>query len=79
MFFSSIFEGSSIDSPTADGSSHVTNNFLVPGCICEIATGEKSTDTVWFVKILERLEADQLYTDNDGFTVAKGQKNFIGK
>ena len=52
--------GSSIDTPTADGSSHdVTNDFLVPGCIYTIAAREKSTDAVWSVKILEKHEADQ--------------------
>ena len=45
----------------------------MPDCICAIAPSEKSTDTVWFVKILERREADQPYTDGYGFTVAKSQ------
>ena len=49
------FEGSSIYPPTADGpSDDVTNDFLVPGCICAIAASEKSTGTAWFVKVLER-------------------------
>ena len=50
----------------------VTNDFLVPGCICAIAASVKSANTVWFVKILERCKADQPYTDDYGFTVAKG-------
>ena len=71
---SSIVEGSFIDSPTADGSSHdVTNDFLVPGCICAIVPSKKWTDIVWFVKILERCEAGQPYTDNYRFAAAKDQ------
>ena len=35
------------------------NDFLVPGCISAIAADDKSTDTVWFVKIIERCEADK--------------------
>ena len=47
--------GSSTGPPTANGPSHdVTNDFLVSGCIYAIATSEKSTDTVWLVKILEK-------------------------
>ena len=47
--------GSSIDHPFADGPSHdVTNDFLLPGCVWIIAASEKSTDTIWFVEILER-------------------------
>ena len=57
--------GSSIDPPTGEGPSHdVTNNFLVPGCICAISASEKSADTGCFVKILERHEGDQPYTDD---------------
>ena len=56
---------SSIVPPIADDLSHdVTFDFLVPGCICAIATSEKSIDTVWFVKILEKPEAHQPYTDD---------------
>ena len=80
VLHSSVVEGTSIDPSTADGPSHdVTNDFLVPGCICAIAASEKSTDTVWFVKILKRHEADQPYTDDYSFTVAKGQWFFSGK
>ena len=72
--------GSSIDPLTPDGPSHdVTNDFLVPGCICAIAASEKSIDTVWFVKILEKREADQPYTDDYSLTVAKDQEFFSGK
>ena len=53
---------------TVDGYS-VTNDFLVPGCIC----AQKWTNTVWFVKILERRQADQTYT------FAKDQEFFSGK
>ena len=68
------FKGSSSDNPTADGPSYdVTNNYLVPDCICVIAAGEESTDTVWFVKVPKKCEADQPYSDNYDFTVAKGQ------
>ena len=71
---------SSIDPPAATGSFHdVTNDFLVPGCICAIAASEKSIDTVWFVKILEKHVADQPYTDDYRLTVAKGQKKFSGR
>ena len=77
---SSIVQASSVDPPTADGPSpNVANDFLVPGCICEIAASENSTDTVWFVKIFESSEADQPYTDDYSFTSAKGQKIFSGK
>ena len=80
MLHSSIILVSSIDPPCVDGPSHdITSDFLVPGCICAIASSEKSTDTVWFVKILKRHEADQPYTDNKGFTVAEGQEFFSGK
>ena len=66
--------GSSSDPPNADGPSYdVKNDFLVAGFICAIAASEKSTDTVWFVKILERCEADQPYTDDNCLTAAKGQ------
>ena len=75
-----ILIGSSIDPPTADGLSHdVTNDFLVQGCICAIAASEKWTDTVWFVKILEKREADEPYTDNYSLTVAKGKKKIHWK
>ena len=43
----------------------------MPGHICAIAACEKSTDIVCFVKIIERHETDQPYTDDYGFTVAK--------
>ena len=46
----------------------------MPDCICAIAPSEKPIDTVWFVKILERREADQPYTDGYSFTVAKSQE-----
>ena len=73
-FFDTLI-GSSIDPPTADGLSHgVTNDFLVQGCICAIAASEKWTDAVWFVKILEKREADEPYTDNYSLTVVKGKK-----
>ena len=69
-----------IDPPTGDGISHdVTNDFLVPGCICALAANENSTDTVWFVKILERCEVDQPYTDDYGLRVAKEQEFFSEK
>ena len=72
MLYLSIVEGSSIDRPTADGLSHdVTNDLIVAGCICAIAASEKSTDTIWFDKILEKHEADQPYADDYEFTVAK--------
>ena len=71
---------SSINPPAATGSFHdVTNDFLVPGCICAIAASEKSIDTVWFVKILEKHVADQPYTDDYRLTVAKGQKKIQWK
>ena len=76
MLCSSIVEGSSIDPPTANGPSHdVTNDFIISDCICAIAASEKLTDTVLFVKILKWGEADQPYTEDYGFTVAK-IKNF---
>ena len=72
--------GSSSDPPNADDPFYdVKNDFLVPGFICAIAASEKSTDTVWFVKILERCEADQPHTDNYCLTVAKGQQFFSGR
>ena len=50
---SSITEGSSIDPFTDDGPSNdVTNDFLVPGCNCKYAAGEKLADAVWFFKIV---------------------------
>ena len=56
----SFIKGSSTDLPTADGPSHdVTNDFFSAGHICAIAAGEKSADTVCFVKILERHEENQ--------------------
>ena len=55
----SIGDGSSSYPPTADGTSHVANDFLVAGCICAFASSEKSAHTVWFVKIHERQEAGQ--------------------
>ena len=48
-------------------------------CICAIAAIEKSTDTFWFIKIIERREVDQPYTDDYVYTVAKGQKIFSAK
>ena len=80
MLRSSIVEGRSIDPVTTDGPSHdVTNDLLVPGCMCAIVANEKSTNTVWFVKILEKREADQPYTDYYSFIVAKDQEFFSGK
>ena len=43
-----------------------------------LQVSEKSTDTVWFVKILERHETDQPYTDNYCLTAVKGQYFFSG-
>ena len=75
MLHSSIVGGSSIDPASVGSPSHdVMNNFLVPGCIYAIAANEKSTDKVWLVKIREGSKADQPYTDDYGFTVAKGKK-----
>ena len=55
---------SSYSPPPTDGPSHdVTNAFLVPGCIFAIVASENSPDTVCFVKIHERCEADQPYID----------------
>ena len=72
MHRSSITESSSIDPLTDDGpSNYAKNYFLVPGSTYAIAAREKLTDTVWFVKIPERPEADQPYTDDYGFTVPK--------
>ena len=77
MLRSSIVEGSNSDPPAVNGPSNdVTNDFLVPGCICAIAATEKSTNTVCFVKILESREANQPYTDDYSFTVAKCQEVF---
>ena len=71
MLHSSIVQHSSIDPSTADGRSNdARNGFLVPGCICAFAVSESSTDTVCFVKIFERHDADQLYADDYGVTVA---------
>ena len=71
MLYSSIVQHSSINPSTADGlSNDVRNGFLVPGCICAFAASECSTDTVCFVKIFERHDADQLYADDYGVTVA---------
>ena len=80
LLHSSIVQGSSIDPPTADGpSDDIKNDFLVPDCIWAIFASKKSTDTVSFVKILEKRETGQLYTDDYGFTVAKDQEFFSGK
>ena len=51
-----VLEGSSTEPSTADASHDVTNDHLVPGCVCATAAHEILTDTVWFVKILERYE-----------------------
>ena len=55
------------------------NDFLVPAYICAIAADDKSTDTVWLVKIIERCEADKQCTDVYGHTVAQGNEYFSGK
>ena len=74
VLYLSIVKGFLIDPPTAGGPAHdVTNDFFVPGHICAIAASEKSTYIVCVVKIIERHETDQPYTDDYGFTVAKGQ------
>ena len=74
LLYLSIVQHSSINPSTAEGlSDDVTNDVLAPGCICEIGGGEKSTDTIWFVRILERCEADLRYTIDYSFKVAKGQ------
>ena len=44
----------------------------MPGYIYAIAASVKSTDTDWFVKILERREANQPYTDSYGVTNTVG-------
>ena len=51
----------------------------MPGCICAIAADDKSTDTVWFVKIAERSEADKKCTNDYGHTVRQGNEYFSGK
>ena len=51
----------------------------MPACICAIAADDKSTDTVWLVKIIERCEADKQCTDVYGHTVAQGNEYFSGK
>ena len=51
----------------------------MPGCICAIAADDKSTDTIWFVKIIERCETDKQCTNDYGHTVAQGNEYFSGK
>lgn len=71
MLHSSIVQHSSIDPSTAgDSSNDARKGFLVPGCICAFSASESSTDTLCFVKIFERHDADQLYADDYGVTVA---------
>ena len=55
------------------------NDFLVPRCICAIAIDDKSTDTVCFLKIIERCEADKQCIKNYVHTVAQGNEYFSGK
>ena len=82
VLHSSIVEGLLIDPSTGDSTYHdhdVTNYFLVASCIFVIAASEKATDTVWFVEIFERREADQPYTDDYGLLAAKGREFFSEK
>ena len=55
------------------------NDFLVPGCICAIDTDDKLTGAIWFVKIIERCEADKQCINDYGHTVAQGNQYFSGK
>ena len=38
---------------SVESNPEVVNDFLLPGSVCAIAADRKSTDTVWFIKIID--------------------------
>ena len=49
---------------------------LLPGSVCAVAADTNSVNTVWFVKILEELVAEEDVVDDYGQKVNKGFAHF---
>ena len=54
------------------------SDFLLPGSVCAVAADTNSVNTVWFVKILEELVAEEDVIDDYGQKVNKGFAHFKG-
>ena len=59
-------------------SNSVVHEFLLPGSVCAIAASNKSTDTVWFFKIISEGVAEKNIFDNDGHCILKGNAYIEG-
>jgi hypothetical protein len=57
----------------------VVNEFLLPGSVCAIAATEKSSDTVWFLKIVQQSVAEQNLYDGHGHCILEGNSYIEGK
>ena len=66
--------------PSNDDVAEVDKEFVLPGSVCAIAASEKSSDTVWFVRIESEEETlQEATTDDYGHTIIPGQKFFKGR
>ena len=64
---------------SSDSGSSDHNEFILPGSICALAADQKSPDTVWFIKIDERIVPTAEMTDDYGHKVIQGQVCFKGR
>lgn len=63
-----------------DGSDdHDISEFLLADTYCAVATDEKSSDTVWFIKIKDSYRAQKQMTDDYNNSIAPGMDYIEGK
>ena len=65
--------------PSNDDVAEVDKEFILPGSVCAIAASEKSSDTVWFVRIESEETLQEATTDDYGHTIIPRQKFFKGR